>query len=86
MEITSADIQELPSSGFGYLGHSLRTRAHDRVLANAADMLSIPLEVVSDWADSRYGRHFMDRWGSPASFGVFGEKVAGELLAHQKSM
>lgn len=46
--------------GWGYLAHELRTEATDRLLADAANQLELEYTDVFLWANSTYGRHFMD--------------------------
>lgn len=65
-EITAEDIDSMTHNpeynGFGYLGHKLRCSGSDASLYIAANWLKLPLENVFLWANSSYGRHFMDQY------------------------
>lgn len=64
--------------GWGYLGSPDRKPAfHDGVLAKAANRIGLDLEDVFLWANSTYGRHFMDN--APSRIKAFADELEEAL-------
>ncbi len=87
MELTTIALTKMMDNkkfgGFGYLGHTDRTQHTDALLINAANFVGASEDEVFEWANSRYARHFTDRWADSSEFG---ERVAGELLETMHEM
>lgn len=58
-------------AGFGYLGHHKRTGKTDHNLLAAANKMDLTLEELYLWANSKFGRHFMDYYGSKSPVSIF---------------
>jgi hypothetical protein len=84
-KITYEQIEELRTRGewrgFGYLGHENRRHATDVVLASVATLMSLSIDEVFLWANSRPARHFMDEWGFDAGAQptIFAHALANQL-------
>jgi hypothetical protein len=64
--LTYTDIEDMRQhkdyAGFGYIGHESRCHASDVWLAKAANKAKLTAEQTFMWANSKFGRRFMDQY------------------------